>query len=165
MQRSTSSETLDRTTDQSPVEGAAEATLTVMLVDGETLVRSALARMMRAEDGIEVVAAASEPSQAVVAARGHKPDVIVYDPHDTRGTADAVDLIEQLADASSESSIIVLTTRYLCPRSNPCRRGRLHADVGRPGGRAQGDPPGAQRPPIAESTDCDADRRPRSPQG
>ncbi len=111
MQHSTSPAALDTTTDQSQMDGAAEATLTVMLVDGETLVRSALARMLHAEDGIEVVADASEPSQAVVAARGHKPDVIIYDPHDTRGTADAVELIEQLREASSESSVVVLTRR------------------------------------------------------
>ena len=85
--------------------------LTVMLVDGETLVRSALAHLLHTQEGVDVVADASDQDQARLAAKGHKPDVIVYDPHETRATSEAVHQIEMLREASPESSIVVLTTR------------------------------------------------------
>ena len=85
--------------------------LTVMLVDGETLVRSALAHLLRTHDGVDVVADAADPHQACLTARGHKPDVIVYDPHQTRATSEAVEQIEKLHESSPESSIVVLTSR------------------------------------------------------
>jgi two-component system response regulator NreC len=91
--------------------GSESPTLTVMLVDGETLVRSAIAHLLHTQEGIEVVATTGDPRQAAIAAKGHKPDVILYDPHGARGTAEAIAQINEMHEASPESSILILTSR------------------------------------------------------
>lgn len=110
MQRSSISPPEDHNV-QTQADGSDTETLTVMMVDGETLVRSALAHLLRTQEGVDVVADASEAKHAIAAARGHKPNVIVYDPHHTRNTVEAVDLIHQLLEASPESAVVVLTSR------------------------------------------------------
>jgi two-component system response regulator NreC len=84
--------------------------LTVMLVDGDTLVRSALAQLLENKGGVEVTAAPEGTSRAVSAALGHKPDVILCNPED-KGMEELSVSIEGFHNASPESAVLILTNR------------------------------------------------------
>ncbi|MGC5615845.1 response regulator transcription factor [Georgenia sp. Z1491] len=51
----------------------------LLLADDETLIRDALASLLRLEDDLEVVAVAASGTEALDAARKHEPDVAVLD--------------------------------------------------------------------------------------
>ncbi|CAB4335736.1 unannotated protein [freshwater metagenome] len=86
-------------------------TLTVMIVDDETLVRSALAALLRKEPGIEIVAQPADIDAAAQAANGHKPDIILFDPLADASVETVAEEIGQLLEASPESKTIVLSNR------------------------------------------------------
>lgn len=54
-------------------------TIRVLLVDDHGLVRRGFRRMLEDDEGIEVVAEASDGHEAVKAAHDHRPDVVVMD--------------------------------------------------------------------------------------
>jgi CheY-like chemotaxis protein len=51
----------------------------VLVADDQSLVRSGLRMIIDHQDGLEVVAEAADGAQAVAAALGHRPDVILLD--------------------------------------------------------------------------------------
>lgn len=55
------------------------STLRVLLVDDHAMVRSGFKLMLSVEDDIEVVGEAAEGMSAIIAAREHRPDVILMD--------------------------------------------------------------------------------------
>ena len=85
--------------------------LTVMLVDGETLVRSAIADLLARDSAIDVIARAGDEKTAVQAANGHKPDVIIYDPPAGVNAESVANTLSLLHEASPDSRTIVLTSR------------------------------------------------------
>lgn len=79
----------------------------VLLVDDHTLFRKGLAELLDGRDGLRVVAATGDPSQAVTIALEERPDVAIVDlnlpPHG--GLA----LLRRLREAGWEGTAIVLT--------------------------------------------------------
>jgi two-component system response regulator NreC len=83
--------------------------LTVMLVDSEALVRSAIAELLRNEPGIEVVAESSSAAKAKQVANGHKPQIILFAPPLETESASVTEEITRLREVSPDSKLIVLT--------------------------------------------------------
>lgn len=65
-----------------PPKGAGEdqeTTIRVLLVDDHTLFRNGIARLIKNEPGLKIVAEAEDGQQAIEFAREHTPDVILMD--------------------------------------------------------------------------------------
>lgn len=90
------------------VAGADSGTIRLMLADGSTLVRSALASLLAGADGIEVVASASGLDDSIRAAAGHKPEVIVYLPPQADDSDAMIAMISALRIASPNSNVVIL---------------------------------------------------------
>jgi DNA-binding NarL/FixJ family response regulator len=83
--------------------------LTVLLVDDQSLVRAGFRMILEAEEDIEVVGEAGDGRQAVEQARALKPDVILMDVR--MPEMDGIEATRQLlADGSSDSKVVMLTT-------------------------------------------------------
>ena len=83
--------------------------LTVLLVDDQSLVRTGFRMILEAEDDIEVVGEAGTGRQAVEQARALKPDVILMDVR--MPEMDGIEATRQLlADGTSDSKVVMLTT-------------------------------------------------------
>ena len=93
-----------------PIKIPATKALTVMLVDGNTLVRSALARLLEDEEAVEVVATPESIERAASSALGHKPDVILFNPEHKKAV-EASCIIEGFHVSSPDSSVLILTDR------------------------------------------------------
>ncbi len=88
-----------------------ESPLTLMLVDDETLVRSAIAALLREQTGIEIVAQPTGADSAAQAANGHKPDIILFGPPEAASVETVVEEIGQMLKVSPDSKTIVLSKR------------------------------------------------------
>ena len=88
------------------MEPAAE-TITIVLADDHEVVRTALRMLLESEDGIEVVAEASDVEWAVRYLLGHKPTVLVLDLN--MPGRDSLDAVPDMKKASPETEIVVLT--------------------------------------------------------
>jgi len=98
----------DSTAPTEPTSGQGEKLVRVMLADGPTLFRSAMATMLAGADEIEIVAAANGAEEALEAARSTAPDLIVYHPQATVSIGDAAALISELRGVHPSPSVIVL---------------------------------------------------------
>lgn len=79
----------------------------VVLADDHPVVRAGLRMLLQAQPGLDVVAEASDVSQALEATATHHPDVLVLDLHMRGDTSLAA--IPDLRQASPETSIVILT--------------------------------------------------------
>jgi DNA-binding NarL/FixJ family response regulator len=80
----------------------------VVLADDQALIRRAIRSLLESAGDIEVVAEASDGTEAVVAAQRHRPDVVVMDvrmPH-----VNGIDATRRIRGAQPEVAVIVLTT-------------------------------------------------------
>ena len=83
--------------------------LTVLLVDDQSLVRAGFRMILEAEEDIEVVGEAGNGREAVEQARALEPDVILMDVR--MPEMDGIEATRQLlADGSSDSKVVMLTT-------------------------------------------------------
>ncbi|KRC65319.1 LuxR family transcriptional regulator [Aeromicrobium sp. Root236] len=83
-------------------------TVGVVIVDDDALVRSGLAFMLRAANGIEVLGEASDGDEVIDAVTRLRPDVVLMDLRMARvGGIQATRMLRELADAPE---VIVLTT-------------------------------------------------------
>lgn len=98
----------DSTAPTEPTSGQGEKLVRVMLADGPTLFRSAMATMLAGADEIEIVASANGAEEALEAARSTAPDLIVYHPQATVSIGDAAALISELRGVHPSPSVIVL---------------------------------------------------------
>jgi two-component system response regulator NreC len=98
----------DSTAPTEPTSGQGDKLVRVMLADGPTLFRSAMATMLAGADEIEIVAAANGAEEALEAARSTAPDLIVYHPQATVSIGDAAALISELRGVHPSPSVIVL---------------------------------------------------------
>ena len=84
-------------------------TISVLLVDDHTVVRSGLRALLGTQPDIVVVAEAASGEEALVAAAEHSPDVVLMDLAMGPGM-DGIEAIKQLRQRSPQQAIIVFTT-------------------------------------------------------
>ena len=88
--------------------GAESRAIRLILSDGPLLISSALASLLTAAGGIDVVAITSGLDDSIRAAAGHKPDVILYHPTESDNSDLMVPMISALQIASPNSKVVIL---------------------------------------------------------
>ncbi|GAA2411170.1 response regulator transcription factor [Actinomadura vinacea] len=85
-------------------------TVRVLVAEDQELVRGGLCHIIDRQDGMRVVAEAADGEQAVAAALGHRPDVVLMDVR--MPGVDGVAALERLRGAAPEPfpAVIMLTT-------------------------------------------------------
>lgn len=83
-------------------------TIKVLIVDDHTVVRQGLRLLMEAQEDIEVVGEAAGGTEAIIAAKESKPDVILLDLI-MPGTS-GLDVLRELQKQNSPSRVLVLTS-------------------------------------------------------
>ncbi|MGW7684529.1 response regulator [Kribbella sp. NPDC054772] len=84
-----------------------ETSITVVVIDGHTLTRYGLARLVGAGAGIAIVDESGLASEALALVASTQPDVVVLDV--ALPDADGLQLARQLRDRHAELGIVVLT--------------------------------------------------------
>lgn len=82
-------------------------TISILIIDGQRLVRAGLGALLAQEDDFEVLAGFGEPERALAFARRHRPDVVVVE--DRGPLASSLDVVRELGEQSPDSRCIVLT--------------------------------------------------------
>lgn len=80
----------------------------IVLADDHGVVRAGLKLLLDAEDGMEVVAEASDVDSTLRAVLGHKPDVLVLDLN-MPGADTSLDALPDVRDRSPNTRTVVLT--------------------------------------------------------
>ncbi len=88
-------------------EGAAAATIRIVLADDHAVVRSGLRMLLDSEGDLEVVAEASDVESARRYVRGHHPRVLILDLNMPGGSS--LEMIPTIRSESPETQIVVLT--------------------------------------------------------
>jgi two-component system response regulator NreC len=86
---------------------SAPAPVTIVLADDHRIVRSALAALLAAETGFEVVAQAGDVGEAIRRVLAYKPRVVVLDLSMPGGSS--LEAIPRMLSASPETAVVVLT--------------------------------------------------------
>ena len=84
-------------------------TISVLLVDDHTVVRSGLKALLGTQPDIAVVAEAASGEEALIAAAEYSPDVVLMDLAMGPGM-DGIEAIKQLRERRPRQAIIVFTT-------------------------------------------------------
>ena len=110
-----------------------DKTIRVVVADDQTVIREALAMMLDLEDDIDVVAAAENGEVAVERVLALRPDVLLTDLR--MPVMDGAVATAQVAEASPETAVIVLTTfddeASILTALQAGARGYLTKDAGR----------------------------------
>lgn len=85
-----------------------ESTVTIVIADDHSVVRSGLRRVLEDQPGWEVLAEAANAEAALRVSRGHKPDVLVLDLN-MPGELTSLDAIPQIVDELPGTRVVVLT--------------------------------------------------------
>ncbi|WP_336051579.1 response regulator transcription factor [Streptomyces sp. CA2R101] len=80
----------------------------VLLVDDEALVRTGLRMILEPAEGIDVVAEASDGSEALTAVAKHRPDVVLMDVR--MAGMDGLTALKELRRSAHSPKVIMLTT-------------------------------------------------------
>ena len=83
------------------------ATITIVLADDHSVVRSGLRMLLEAEPDMEVVAEAGDVEAAQRYVLGHKPTVLVLDLNMPGGSS--LEAIPKMAERTPETAVVVLT--------------------------------------------------------
>jgi len=89
-------------------ERPTDATIGVLLVDDQDLVRSGLRRILRRKDGFVVVGECSDGDEVLAAVAEHQPDVVVMDLRMRR--VDGIEATRQVRELPDGPPVLVLTT-------------------------------------------------------
>lgn len=109
-------------------------TIRVLVADDQDLVRTGLVMILGAQDGIEVVAEASDGREAVELARRHRPDVCLLDIRMPK--LDGIEVTRLLAgpEVADPIAVVVITTfdldEYVYGALKAGARGFLLKDAG-----------------------------------
>ena len=87
---------------------ASEASVRVVLVDDQELVRSGMRRILRRRDGFEIVAECADGSELPAALAAHEVDVVLMDLR--MRDVDGITATERLAEVPGSPPVLVLTT-------------------------------------------------------
>lgn len=82
-------------------------TISIVLADDHTVVRSALRMLLESEPDFEVVAEAGDVEATVRYLRGHKPEVLILDLNMPGRTS--LEAIPEMREVSPQTQIVVLT--------------------------------------------------------
>jgi len=85
----------------------ATESITIVLADDHSVVRSGLRMLLEAEPDIEVLAEAGDVDAARRYTLGHKPTVLILDLNMPGGSS--LEAIPQIAEVSPDTSVVVLT--------------------------------------------------------
>jgi len=85
----------------------AEASVSIVIADDHTVVRSGLRMILEAEADFEVIGEASDVEGVIRKTNAFKPAVLVLDIN--MGGASSLDSLDRIAAASPETAIVVLT--------------------------------------------------------
>jgi len=88
--------------------GGESRPIRLILSDGSPLISSALASLLAAAGGIDVVAITSGLDDSIRAAAGHKPEVILYHPPEADNSDAMIVMISALRTASPSSKVVIL---------------------------------------------------------
>jgi two-component system, NarL family, response regulator NreC len=88
-------------------ESPIEPTIRIVLADDHSVIRSGLRMLLDHEDGLEVVAEASNTDEAARYVRGHRPDVLILDLN--MPGESGLDLIPRVQTEMPDTAIVVLT--------------------------------------------------------
>ena len=88
--------------------GAESRAIRLILSDGPLLISSALASLLTAAGGIDVVAITSGLDDSIRAAAGHKPEVVLYHPPEADNSDAMIVMISALRTASPNSKVVIL---------------------------------------------------------
>jgi two-component system response regulator NreC len=91
-----------------PLSAAGERTITIVLADDHTVVRSGLRLLLDAEQGFAVVAEAADADAALRTVVAQRPAVLVLDLN-MPGDLSALDAIGELRRSCPETAVVVLT--------------------------------------------------------
>jgi DNA-binding NarL/FixJ family response regulator len=80
----------------------------VLLVDDQELVRTGLRRILRAQDGFDVVAECADGSEVDASVGAHRPDVVVMDLR--MKVVDGIEATRRLRARADAPPVLVLTT-------------------------------------------------------
>ena len=90
-----------------PCAVTATESITIVLADDHSVVRSGLRMLLEAEPDIEVLAEAGDVDAARRYTLGHKPTVLILDLNMPGGSS--LEAIPQIAEVSPDTSVVVLT--------------------------------------------------------
>lgn len=82
--------------------------ISVALADGQSLMRSGLQRLLDEQPGIEVVSTSESFGDAIRHLKGHRPDVMIYDPSGEEQVEISTETLGALHQASPETAVLVL---------------------------------------------------------
>ena len=92
----------------STIPESAQTTIRILLVDDQALLRVGMRMVLEAEPGFEVVGEASDGREAIRAARGVRPDVILMDVR--MPVLDGIEATREIVRETPGSRVIILTT-------------------------------------------------------
>ncbi len=84
-----------------------QETITIVLADDHTVVRTALRMLLEAEPDFEVVAEAGDAPNAIRYVRGHKPTVLILDLN--MPGPSSIEAVPEINEASPDTRVVVLT--------------------------------------------------------
>lgn len=85
-----------------------ESPIRVLIVDDESLIRSAFRKLLEASDGFEVVGEARDGGEGIAAFEQHRPDAVLMDLQ--MAPVNGLEAIRAICTAHSDACILALTT-------------------------------------------------------